>query len=360
MILAILFLIAGFLAIGKPVYAVSPPVQLSPVNNSTVSSSKLTWEAPQYTLYPTNPYRIQVDDNSNFSSIFRDYTTKNTYYTPVLNEGTWHWRIKAKDSGGTWSEWSNAWSFILGSSTPSPSPTPTPTSTPTSIPTPSPTPTATAAPVSITISNVPSQIDSGQSFNVSVSLSSNNPSIYFKGAFKKPDSSNYFGLTKVSGSWVKNSSTYSNQYQGSGSFDLEIKPDVDDSGYTGSGDYLFKVAGYATDGNLSWSNETTINIQSVNTEALTTPEPEPSPTPQTAPTPQKPLPSISKISTPKQYKIASIAGTATRAASVSSTTKIITDQQFNPLKIIGAILILTGLSIPIFFFIKLKIKSKAS
>lgn len=125
------------------VLAVTPPAQTSPTDNSQVSSSKLTWEAPTYPLYPNDPYRIQVDDDSDFASVYRDYKTKNTYYKPVLTEGTWYWRIKAKDSSGTWSDWSNSWSFILTTATPSASPSPTPSPTPSSTPTPKPKATST-------------------------------------------------------------------------------------------------------------------------------------------------------------------------------------------------------------------------
>lgn len=133
--------------------AISPPVQTSPIDNSQVSSSKLTWETPSYPLYSNNPYRIQVDDNSDFASVYRDYKTKNTYYTPVLTEGTWYWRIKVKDSSDTWSDWSDSWSFILTTSTPSPTPTatpsstlsPSPTSTPNNLSTPKPKTTSTTS-----------------------------------------------------------------------------------------------------------------------------------------------------------------------------------------------------------------------
>lgn len=130
MLLAILLIVINFLITPRTVYAISPPIQTSPTDNSQVSSSRLTWETPSYPLYANDPYRIQVDDNLDFSSIYRDYKTKNTYYTPVLTEGIWYWRIKAKDSSGTWSDWSSSWSFTLVAATPSPSPSPTPTPTP--------------------------------------------------------------------------------------------------------------------------------------------------------------------------------------------------------------------------------------
>ena len=140
----------------SPVFAISPPIQTSPANNSQVSSSKLTWEAPAYPLYSNDPYRIQVDDDFDFSSVYRDYKTEKNYYKPVLTEGIWYWRIKAKDNNSTWSNWSDDWSFILTNTTPPPepsptqipTPSPTPTPTPTSTPTPRPSPTPKPKPSS--------------------------------------------------------------------------------------------------------------------------------------------------------------------------------------------------------------------
>ena len=255
------------------VFAGDPPTLTSPSNNSTVTSSTLNWQAPSYSLYSTDPYRVQVDDDPSFPSatINKDYRTKNPYYSPVLNEGVWYWRVKAKDSSGIWSNWSGIWSFTLQTSSPA-TPTPTPSPTPSST---SPSSTVTS---SFTVSDVPSQINSDQSFNVSANLSlPNNPdaTFYLKGAFKKADSSNYFGLTKVSGIWIKNGSSYSEQYRittnstGNWSGNLEVQPDSGDSGFTGSGDYIFKVGRYTSSGSgPTWSNEATINLIDVNGEGI--------------------------------------------------------------------------------------------
>lgn len=151
LILTLIFLFFG----AGSVSAISPPAQISPTDNSQVSSSKLTWETPSYSLYSKNPYRIQVDDNADFSSVYRNYDTKNTYYTPILTEGTWYWRIKVKDSDGNWSDWSDSWSFILAAATPSPTPSATPTPSPTANPTPAPTPAPTTSSGSKTKTTTP-------------------------------------------------------------------------------------------------------------------------------------------------------------------------------------------------------------
>lgn len=153
--------------------------------------------------------------------------------------------------------------------------TPSPASIPTSTPTPSDSSPSTNPSSSFTISNPPSEINSDEVFSVSVNLSSpDNPntSFYFKGAFKKSYSSNYFGQTLVSGNWVKNSSSYTNQYKittdslGNWSGSLEVKPDADDLGFTGTDNYIFKVGKYKESDNasVSWSNEVTIKINAVN------------------------------------------------------------------------------------------------
>src|SRR5579884_315417 len=149
-------------------------------------------------------------------------------------------------------------------------PTPTPTPSPTVLPTPSPTPTSTPSPnSSITISNVPSNINSDDVFSTTVNLSSpNNPNtiFYLKGAFYIDGSTNYFGKTLVNGNWVKNSSGYNSQLEiitdGSGNWQgiIQVMPDDSDSGFTGTGSYNFKVAKYTSSGNLSWSNSTSLTI----------------------------------------------------------------------------------------------------
>ncbi|MBU1032116.1 hypothetical protein KKE03_04335 [Patescibacteria group bacterium] len=147
-------------------------------------------------------------------------------------------------------------------------PTPSPTQTPTPTPTPTPSSTSTST-SSFTISNIPSTIDSTEVFNVSVNLSLSgkpNTVFYLKGAFKKQDGTNYFGLTKVGDFWIRNNKSYLDHYKittdsnGSWSGNLEMQPDILDSGYEGAGEYIFKVGRYTEDRSLSWSNETTIKI----------------------------------------------------------------------------------------------------
>lgn len=233
---------------------------------------------------------------------------------------------------------------------------PTPTPTPVSTSTPSPTDSPIS---SFLISNIPSQINSDQSFKVTVNLSlpdKPNTKLYLKGAFRHPDkSSNYFGMTKVSGNWVKNGSSYSNQFpittgsSGNWSGNLEVKPDTDDSGFTGSGDYIFKVGRYKESDNPSviWSNESNIDITST---AVSTQQNTSASTSKTTPSSNPSHPSLTSqekrlsksTQSPKfNYQIASIAA-VTASATPTTQISVKSQKQTNYFVWAGIVLILTG------------------
>lgn len=211
------------------------------------------------TATSTNPETITLRDNT-------ETTVDSFSYTANQNDGI---TMGRSPDGGSW--------IILalaskgssnGNSPSSPSPTPTPTAPSTTSPTPTPSSTSTST-SSFIISNIPSQIDSTETFNASVNLSLSskpNATFYLKGAFKKQDKTNYFGLTKVNESWIRNNKSYSDHVkittdsQGFWSGNLEIQPDILDSGYEGAGEYIFKVGRYTESGSLTWSNEVTIRI----------------------------------------------------------------------------------------------------
>lgn len=347
-ILALLF--ALFWA--SPALAISAPVQVSPNDGNTVSSTTLTWQAPSYSLYSGSPYRVQVDDETTFTNPPKDYYTANLSYTPTLSDGTWYWRVKAKDSGGTWSEWSSTWSFILSSSSPSPTPTPSPSST-----------------SSFAVSNVPSSIDSTQTFTTSVNLelsSYPNTKFYLKGAFVKSGSTNYFGFTKVVGNWVKNNSSYSSQYEittdsgGKWSGNLEIQPDVMDSGYEGTNDYIFKVGRYTSSGNgPTWGNEVSIKInakevemaeENINLSALSVPKSSPV---LGASKKQEDLPET-VYSLERYKKSASRSAVATPSSNPKTKVK---GERINFLVPLGAILVIIG-AVPISYAIYHQIRKR--
>lgn len=251
------------------------------------------------------------------------------------------------------------------SSTPTPSPASSSTSTPT------PSPSSTLSTSSFNISNVPSQINSDQSFSVSVNLlspNSPNTKFYLKGAFKKANSTNYFGITKVSGSWVKNGSTYSEQYaittdaSGNWSGSLEVMPDASDLGYTGTDDYIFKVGKYdssASNPSVSWSNETSVNIVGSQSSQETTSTSSTNPTPITTPkTTISPKSNSSKISASSpSIKIGSVAGifkSATPASSPTSQALVKDQKQVNIFVLAGIVLIIVGISSVGYLYFKKK------
>ncbi len=280
--------------------------------------------------------------------------------------------IGRNPDGGSWTTLaSSSKGTSNGQTPPTANPTPAPTST--TNPTDPPSNPSTSL---FTVSSTPSQINSDQSFKVLVNLSlSNNPNttFYIKGAFKKSDSSNYFGFTKADNTWVKNNSSYSDQYHistdssGNWSGNLEIQSDSEDSGFIGSGDYVFKVGRYTQSGSgPSWSNENTINILAIasqdNQESPTqtmvissskTNTPSPS-------TLQKPS-SVKASSTPKlNYQIASVAGVNSSSSAtpsgetLSKKVAVKSERVINFLPWLGGILIISGISSLIYVYLRNK------
>lgn len=355
LIILILFLLFGV----RPASAVETPILLNPANGITNTSSRLEWQTPSYSLYSSNPYRVQVDDDPSFSSLNKDYYTNNTYYTPTLSFGTWNWRVKAKDVSGIWSEWSNIWSFILSDSTS----TPTPTQTPISTPSPASTSSSPQLTSSFTISNIPSQINSDQSFSVSINLTlpnNKNAEYFLSGAFKKADGTRYFGLTKINADWIKyESGNYLNQYKittdnnGNWTGTLEVKPDTSDTDYKGSGDYIFKVGRYTSSGSgPTWSNESTIKIISTESDegATSTNTPFSTTNSPTSPPSVKTKPTTSSSSQPKSfdklvYHDATVAGATASAstfASSSPNVEVKSQKQVSPIVWVGLVFIFAG------------------
>lgn len=247
-------------------------------------------------------------------------------------------------------------SVNIPASIPTPTPSPNLTTSPT-ITSFSPSPSSNTTSSSFLISNVASQVNSNQSFSTTINLSlPANPSttFYLKGAFKKANGSNYFGQTKVSDNWVKNSGSYSSQYQintdssGNWTGNLEVQSDSSDSGFTGTGDYIFKVGRYTSSGSgPSWSNEAIIKIIAVENLQAETLETTSSPT---IPPSGSPLVKTGIISSTEtkgngklKYRIASVAA-ATTEASLDKLAKVNVknQKQTNPFFWAGLIFVFTG------------------
>jgi hypothetical protein len=98
----------------------SIPVLVRPGNNYSIEDTTpyVDWNNSN-----GNPvqYRIEVDNNSDFSSPIVRTTTDVSYY-PIgssLSPGSYSWRVQAKDSANNWSTFSPPWTFtIITSSSP--------------------------------------------------------------------------------------------------------------------------------------------------------------------------------------------------------------------------------------------------
>jgi len=93
------------------------PTLSSPANGSGTPDTTPTfiWSS----VSGATSYRVQVDDNSDFSSPEIDQTTPNTQYTPSspLSTGTYYWRVRASNTCGD-SNWSSAWDVFICSGPP--------------------------------------------------------------------------------------------------------------------------------------------------------------------------------------------------------------------------------------------------
>lgn len=285
------------------------------------------------------------------------------YYT---GPGNYSLKVRRYTQSGSSYTWSNEVPIIISLSIPSPSPSPTPMPSPTPSPSTSPSPSPTTT---FLISEVPLQINSDQSFKVKVEFQKTdaiNSKFYLKGAFKKSGSSNYFGQTSVSGNWIKNNEAYNKQFlittnsSGDWSGEILVRPDPDDTGFTGDGSYDFKVGRYEYDSSsVSWSNEKIITISQVfQPQLANTPQTSPTATPESSPTTIKsPLPtsrSSPKISattysssTFESSKSATVAGTQADYKNNPSEQS----GKFNLLTISGILLVI---STPIIWYLRSK------
>lgn len=341
-------------------FAILTPTQLTPLSGSIVTSSTLTWQAVE----GAKDYRVIVDNEPTATGnyVATIYKT-NTNYSPQLNPGTYYWKVEARDNNNQWSTWSPVWGFTLSTSQPSPSPSPSPSIAPS----PSPSPSPSASPTSsFLVSGVPQALDSTDSFSASVTITNlvASSQYYLKGAFVTAGSSNYFGKTQVSDSWIKNSQTFSSQLpittdsSGSWSGNVTVMPDEEDSGFSAVGNYLFKIGHYTNTGSgLTWSNESLITINQVSQgislsseSSLETQDSNPTPTPSSTPivktvnggsNEQTPETINTKVRLPDlSSDSAKIAGIATEAATPSALpTNFKKGSYFNFPLILGGVLI---------------------
>lgn len=343
------------------IFAADPPTLISPSDNSTESNSpKLTWQYSGECFEGGSCFRVEVDNNSDFSSAEKTTYDKDTSYSPKgLTEGSWYWRVKAKDKSEKWSDWSQVFKFNIGAGSASPAPAPNESTAKTSDP--------KKSENIFDIKDAPNEINSDQEFEISVSLKipdKSNADFYLKGAFKKDGSSNYFGQTYV-GEWVANGEKYSKQLKittdSSGNWErkIKVKPDAEDSGFDGTDEYIFKVARYTDSGNgPTWSNELKIKINQVvrpepSSEEIEEIIEEDNEVMGLTYTPETASPSY-------EIKIASVAGTSTIIDNIIPETKILAKKEINWLLVISGLgVLIAGGGFVIYKYKKEKIVAKS-
>lgn len=92
----------------------SAPTLLSPSNGITTNDNTPAFDWSD--VSGASMYELEVDNSSTFSSPEVNQTSLSSFvYTSTysLSNGTWYWRVRAKDSQGNWSGWSSAWYFLI-------------------------------------------------------------------------------------------------------------------------------------------------------------------------------------------------------------------------------------------------------
>jgi len=110
-------------SVGNVTYDVTgsdPPILLVPLGGAftTDFSPTLMWEEPADNVAGIKDYKVQVDNNLDFSSPEKNYSTPNTFYSPNLSEGVWYWKVEARDNALNWSEWSEIRQFTIDITSP--------------------------------------------------------------------------------------------------------------------------------------------------------------------------------------------------------------------------------------------------
>jgi len=93
------------------------PTLSAPDSNSTISDNTpdLDWSDPAHAYR----YELIVDNNSSFTSPeIHDTDLTTSSYTPSssLSDDAYYWKVRAKNSSGSWGNWSITWTFIVNAS----------------------------------------------------------------------------------------------------------------------------------------------------------------------------------------------------------------------------------------------------
>lgn len=353
--LSSVFLILFALFTAQSVFASDPPHLITPPDNASEDKTpKLTWEYKSECTEAGSCFRVEIDNNSDFSSPEKETYAKSPSYSPRdLSDGTWYWRVRAKDKSDKWTEWSHPFKFNIGS-------TPSPTSSPVaqSIK----EPESSKSSYIFEVKDGPGEINSDQEFEATVILKIDKPNtkFYMKGAFRKGDNLNYFGETYSGSEWTKNGSSYSGQLkietdsEGKWEGKIKVRPDTEDSGFSGTDSYNLKIGRYTDSGNGPvWSNEISLKINEIA-------KPTPSPSEEPEEIEEEEVPEMVEeaevpvVSRDYEIKIASVAGEATMSNNITleAQTRVLEERKVNWLLIFLGIGIFIGGGV--YAFLKIK------
>jgi hypothetical protein len=97
------------------------PILISPANNTETNQNTVALDWSDVSDPSGVSYEVQIDDNSGFASptdVF--WLDESTYTTTALADGTWYWRVRAKDGASppNKGEWSAVSSFTVDTAAP--------------------------------------------------------------------------------------------------------------------------------------------------------------------------------------------------------------------------------------------------
>ena len=89
------------------------PTLVSPEDNLTdnVMTKTFMWTRPE----PTATYNLQISTSASFGSLYFDNSliAENSYTFTFSAGGAYYWRVRAKDTAGNWSAWSENFKFTI-------------------------------------------------------------------------------------------------------------------------------------------------------------------------------------------------------------------------------------------------------
>jgi hypothetical protein len=102
------------------------PILNTPENNTCINNNapSFTWIFNDTDSISQSAFQWQMDDLINFSSINYDSNSINTTmtsFTPesTISDGSWYWRVRARDSDNDWGSYSMPWRIIIDTIAPS-------------------------------------------------------------------------------------------------------------------------------------------------------------------------------------------------------------------------------------------------